>query len=68
VIKKFTRNKILEKIKPEPVSRRECMLVRFKLATESHSRKKTTSFGGMEIIQKKFIAPTLRGRSWIIFI
>ena len=38
--KKFTSKKILEKIQTEPESRREWMLERFKLATESHSRNK----------------------------
>ncbi|WP_281229059.1 REP-associated tyrosine transposase [Flavobacterium aquiphilum] len=38
--KKFTANTILRKIQNEPESRREWMLERFKLATESHSRNK----------------------------
>jgi REP element-mobilizing transposase RayT len=38
--KKFTSKTILEKIQSEPESRREWMLERFKLATESHFRKK----------------------------
>ena len=42
--KKFTATKILEKIQTEPESRREWMLVRFKLATESHSRNKNFQF------------------------
>jgi REP element-mobilizing transposase RayT len=38
--KKFTANSILNKIKTEPESRREWMLERFALATQSHSRNK----------------------------
>ena len=42
--KKFTATKIIDKIKSEPESRREWMLERFKLATESHSRNKNYQF------------------------
>jgi REP element-mobilizing transposase RayT len=42
--KKFTATKIIETIKSEPESRREWMLERFKLATESHSRNKNHQF------------------------
>lgn len=42
--KKFTATKIIEKIKSEPESRREWMLERFILATESHSRNKNYQF------------------------
>ncbi len=42
--KKFTAAKIIEKIKSDPESRREWMLERFKLATESHSRNKNYQF------------------------
>ena len=42
--KKFTAKTILEKIETEPESRREWMLERFKLATESHSRNKNYQF------------------------
>lgn len=42
--KKFIAAKILEKIQLEPESRREWMLERFKLATESHSRNKNYQF------------------------
>lgn len=42
--KKFIAAKILEKIQIEPESRREWMLGRFKLATESHSRNKNYQF------------------------
>ncbi len=42
--KKFTSKTILEKIQSEPESRREWMLERFKLATESHSRNKNYQF------------------------
>jgi REP element-mobilizing transposase RayT len=42
--KKFIAAKILEKIQSEPESRREWMLERFKLATESHSRNKNYQF------------------------
>ena len=38
--KKYTSKTILEKIKTEKESRREWILERFKLATESHSRNK----------------------------
>ena len=38
--KKFTAKSILEKIQNSPESRREWMLERLKLATESHSRNK----------------------------
>ena len=38
--KKFTAKSILKKIQNSPESRREWMLERFKLATESHSRNK----------------------------
>jgi REP element-mobilizing transposase RayT len=42
--KKFIAAKILEKIQIESESRREWMLERFKLATESHSRNKNYQF------------------------
>ena len=42
--KKFIATKILEKIQIEPESRREWMLERFKLASESHSRNKNYQF------------------------
>ena len=42
--KKFTAKSILKKIQTEPESRREWMLERFKLATESHSRNKNFQF------------------------
>ena len=43
-IKKFTATSILNKIQNEPESRREWMLERFKLATQSHSRNKNYQF------------------------
>jgi REP element-mobilizing transposase RayT len=42
--KKFIATKILEKIQTDPESRREWMLERFKLATESHTRNKNFQF------------------------
>jgi REP element-mobilizing transposase RayT len=42
--KKFTAKSILEKIQNSPESRREWMLERFKLATQSHSRNKDYQF------------------------
>ncbi|MES2862782.1 MAG: transposase [Bacteroidota bacterium] len=42
--KKFTAKIILDKIQNEPESRREWMLERFKLATESHTRNKNYQF------------------------
>ena len=42
--KKFTAKTILDKIQTEPESRREWMLERFELATESHSRNKNYQF------------------------
>ncbi|SHF74632.1 REP-associated tyrosine transposase [Flavobacterium defluvii] len=42
--KKFTAKNILEKIQNSPESRREWMLERFKLATQSHSRNKEYQF------------------------
>ena len=42
--KKFTAKTILDKIQNEPESRREWMLERFELATESHSRNKKHQF------------------------
>lgn len=42
--KKFAETTILEKIQTEPESRREWMLERFKLVTESHSRNKNYQF------------------------
>jgi REP element-mobilizing transposase RayT len=42
--KKFMATKILEKIQTENESRREWMLERFRLATESHSRNKNYQF------------------------
>jgi len=42
--KKFTAKSILDTIQTEPESRREWMLERFKLATESHSRNKNFQF------------------------
>ncbi|MGG7036547.1 MAG: REP-associated tyrosine transposase [Flavobacterium sp.] len=42
--KKFTAKTILEKIQTEPESRREWMLERFRLATETHTRNKNYQF------------------------
>ncbi|WP_158727777.1 MULTISPECIES: REP-associated tyrosine transposase [unclassified Flavobacterium] len=42
--KKFTAKSILEKIQNSPESRRDWMLERFKLETESHSRNKNYQF------------------------
>jgi REP element-mobilizing transposase RayT len=42
--KKFTAKNILEKIQNSPESRREWMLERFRLATQSHSRNKEYQF------------------------
>lgn len=42
--KKYTATSILNKIQNEPESRREWMLERFKLATQSHSRNKNYQF------------------------
>lgn len=42
--KKFTTSKIIQKIKSDPESRREWMLERFQLATETHSRNKNYQF------------------------
>lgn len=42
--KKFTAKTILNKIQTEPESRKEWILQRFKLATESHSRNKNFQF------------------------
>ncbi len=42
--KKFTAKTILEKIQAEPESRREWMLERFRLATESHTRNEKYQF------------------------
>ena len=58
--KKFTSKTILEKIQTEPESRREWMLERFKLATESHSRIKNYQFWqygnhAEEIYSEKFM-------------
>ncbi len=61
--KKFTAKIILEKIQNEPESRREWMLERFKLATESHSRNKNYQFGNIGIIQRRFIVINSCGRN-----
>ena len=58
--KKFTSKRILEKIQSEPESRREWMLERFKLATETHSRNKNFQFWqygnhAEEIYSEKFM-------------
>jgi REP element-mobilizing transposase RayT len=58
--KKFTSKTILEKIQIEPESRKEWMLERFKLATESHSRNKNFQFWqygnhAEEIYSEKFM-------------
>lgn len=58
--KKFTAKTILEKIQSEPESRSEWMLVRFKKATESHSRNKNYQFWqygnhAEEIYSEKFM-------------
>jgi len=58
--KKFTAKTILEKIQTEPESRRDWMLERFQLATESHSRNKTFQFWQYgnhpeEIYSEKFL-------------
>lgn len=42
--KKFSAKTILDKIQNEPENRREWMLERFKLATESHVRNKNYQF------------------------
>ena len=42
--KKFTAKSILEKIQNSPESRKEWMLERFKLATQTHSRNKDYQF------------------------
>ncbi|MBF0695538.1 MAG: transposase [Flavobacterium sp.] len=58
--KKFTAKIILDKIQTEPESRREWMLERFKLATESHCRNKNYQFWqygnhAEEIYSEKFM-------------
>ena len=58
--KKFTSKTILEKIQNEPESRRQWMLERFKLATQSHSRNKNYQFWQLsnhaeEIYSEKFM-------------
>ena len=58
--KKFISKTILDKIQTEPESRREWMLERFKLATESHSRNKNYQFWQLgnhaeEIYSEKFM-------------
>jgi REP element-mobilizing transposase RayT len=58
--KKFTSKTILEKIQSEPESRRQWMLERFKLATESHTRNKNYQFWQLgshaeEIYSEKFM-------------
>ena len=58
--KKFTAKTILDKIQNEPESRREWMLERFNLATESHSRNKNYQFWQLgshaeEIYSEKFM-------------
>lgn len=58
--KKYTSKTILEKIQSEPESRREWILERFKLATESHSRNKNFQFWqygnhAEEIYSEKFM-------------
>ena len=58
--KKFTSKTILEKIQTEPESRREWMLERFQLATETHSRNKNFQFWqygnhAEEIYSEKFM-------------
>lgn len=58
--KKFTAKTILEKIQAEPESRRDWMLERFKIATESHSRNKNYQFWqygnhAEEIYSEKFM-------------
>lgn len=58
--KKFTAKTILEKIQAETESRRNWMLERFKIATESHSRNKNYQFWqygnhAEEIYSEKFM-------------
>ena len=53
--KKFTSKPILQRMHNEPESRREWMLERFKLATESHTRNKNYQFWHWVVMQKKFI-------------
>ena len=58
--KKFTAKTILDKIQTEPESRRDWMLERFKLATETHSRNKNYQFWQLsnhaeEIYSEKFM-------------
>jgi REP element-mobilizing transposase RayT len=58
--KKFTSKTILDKIQTDPESRREWMLERFKLATETHSRNKNYQFWQLgnhaeEIYSEKFM-------------
>ncbi|KAF5296004.1 hypothetical protein FQR65_LT19859 [Abscondita terminalis] len=62
--KKFTAKTILEKIQAEPESRRDWMLERFKIATESHSRNKNYQFWqygnhAEEIYSEKFMRSKL---------
>ncbi|MEN2398875.1 transposase [Flavobacterium sp. MC2016-06] len=66
--KKFTSKSILDKIQNEPESRREWMLERFKLATESHSRNTNYQFWqygnhAEEIYTSKFIRLNLCGQN-----
>jgi REP element-mobilizing transposase RayT len=58
--KKYTSKTILHKIQVEPESRRNWMLERFKLATETHSRNKNYQFWQLgnhaeEIYSEKFM-------------
>lgn len=58
--KKYTAKTILHKIQVEPESRRNWMLERFKLATETHSRNKNYQFWQLgnhaeEIYSEKFM-------------
>lgn len=58
--KKFTAKTILDKIQTEPESRRDWILERFKLATETHSRNKNYQFWQLsnhaeEIYSEKFM-------------
>ncbi len=58
--KKFTAKTILDKIQLEPESRRDWMLERFKLASETHTRNKNYQFWQLsnhveEIYSEKFM-------------
>jgi hypothetical protein len=66
--KKFIAKNILDKIENSPESRREWMLERFKLATQSHQRQKEYQFWQYGNHAEEIYSTELCGLSCITYI